>query len=399
MKARWRILIVVVPEPTRGARFANAEMPERAPREAASRAARLLRLGAEVKLLDADAEMLSPRVLAREASWWHADLVLFEAGGCELADDPMPDPRPLERLLKAKWPAGVPLVLVGALGRRYGAELLAALPRLTGVHHGDVGPWMVRGFEPETAPGLQTRQARHPSQTGEAEDRPGWHLLSLEAYPLVGPGGLRAVPISDRGADLEGTLEEVRHAVQRAGARHLVFEARDLGLRPEFAIEVGRRMFGAAPGVTWSCRVRADHLDPTLALALAQGACAEVLVTSPAPPEAPGLPPMDDPHRELLEAALEAVRVTGMVARAEFIIGRPGHRLATLEGWQRWFAVRGVPVTPRVRMLHAGDQGEGVPDLATARARAGCWDNELSPGDVEKVVRRLSDRSAVGAGS
>ena len=379
--------------------MATSELLERTPREAVILAARLMVLGAEVRVVDAGIEQLSPRIVAREARWWHADLVLFEAGGCHMAADPVPDARPLARLLKASWP-DVPLLLRGPLGDRYGAELLATFPQLGGVHTGTVGTWMVGGFDPDTAPGLLTRDGKQqPAAVGVIEDLPAWHLLPLTSYAGYGPRGAHVATIGERGDDLEGLLREVRHAVQRAGAGHLVFEARDLGERRELTVDLTRRMFGAAPGVPWSCRVRADRLDPAFAVSLAQGGCSEVLVTSPAPSSAPGLPPMDDPHREVLEAALEAVRVTGMTARAEFMVGRPGHRRSTLESWQRWFAVRGVSVRPNVRRLHAGDQGAGSPDLKTARSRAGCWDNELSAGDVEKAVKRLQRGVALGAGT
>lgn len=396
MRARWRVLLVLVPEPPRGPRLATAERPGLPPRDLAASAATLAALGAEVRLMDPGIEQLSFRVVAREARWWHADLILLHAGGPSAARDPVPDARPLTRLLAAGLP-DVPILLVGPLGECYADELLATLPGLTGVHRGPLGPWMVGGYDPASAPGLQrSGRPTAPPAGSVLPDPPAWQLLNLDAYPRSGPSHVRVAGIADRGDDLQGTLAEVRHAVQRAGAGHLVFEARDFGAQRELAIDLAHRMFGAAPRVAWECRVRADHLDPTLALALAQGACAEVLVVPPSPPTAPGLPPMDDADREPLEAALESVRVTGMAASALFLVGRPGHRPSTLEGWQRWFAVRGVPVRPQVRRLHAGDQGPGEPRLAEAARHAGCWDNELAPTDVERAVRGLS--SGAGAG-
>ena len=398
MSTRWRVMIVIVPEGTRGLSMASSELQSVPPRDPAVMAAQLLHLGAEVKLVDQAVEQLSSRVVAREARWWHADLVLFHAGGGHLANDPVPDQRPLRSLLKGDWPA-VPLLLTGPLGWRYADALLAEFPVLSGVHHGSLGPWLVGGYDLETAPGLQLPDGqRHPPFRGRPLEHPAWHLLPLEAYPGRGSTAARAMAIGDRGPELERTIDEVRHAVQRGGAGFVAFEARDLGARRALAIELAHRMFGAAPGVPWSCRVRADHMDPALALALAQGACEEVLIVPQASLEAPALPPMDDPDRESLEAALEAVRVTGMTAVAEHVVGRPGHRPSSLDGWQRWFAVRGVSVRPSVRVLHAGDRGPGEPGLAEARARAGCWDNELSPRDVERAVRRLGGGADVPVG-
>jgi hypothetical protein len=401
MIPRWRILIVVVPEGRRGVRRASSEVLAAPPRDPATLAARLLRLGSEVRIIDQATEHLSCRVVAREARWWHADLVLFHAGGSDLADDPLPDDRPLRDLLKGQWP-GAPKLMVGPLGRRYGSELLERHGSLDGVLHGPLGEELVGAFDADAVPGLQTRGGEAPTtgtdEDGDDDPLPAWQLLPLEAYPGRGARSDRVLTIGDRGLDVAATLAEVSHAAQRADAGFLAFEARDLGATPELAGEVARRMFGAAPGVTWGCRVRADHLDGRLALTLAQGACTEIVVTPPSSPEAPAQAPMDDPDREPLEAAVEAVRVAGMTGIALHVVGRPGHRAPILEGWQRWFAVRGISVRPHVRISHAGDRGPGEPRLADALARAGCWDNDLSPGDVERAVKRLRDPNAAPVG-
>lgn len=394
MKPRWRILLVVVPEGERGENHATSEFLDGPPRDPVLLAATLIGLGAELRVVDPGIERLSSRVVAREARWWHADLVLFYAGGSALAQDPLPDDGPLRRLLSASWP-DVPLLVLGPLAERYGAELLVRHSRLSGAHLGPVGPWMVGAFDAATAPGLITRQGVHtPAAPSSTTVLPAWHLLPLEAYAGRGPQQVRVALVGDHGDDLEAMLTEARHAVQRAGGRFLMFESRDLGATPELAQELARRMFGEAPGITWACRVRADHMTPALALALAQGACTEVLLTTPSPAHASAQAPMDDPDREPLEAALDAVRVVGMSAVAEHVVGRPGHSVASLDGWQGWLAVRGLPVRAHVRLLHAGDRGVGEPGLDAALQRAGCWDNELSSRDVERAVRRLTRGAA-----
>jgi hypothetical protein len=184
----------------------------------------------------------------------------------------------------------------------------------------------------------------------------------------------------------------VRHAVYRGGARRLAFVDRDLGADADFTRELARGMFAAAPGLPWSCRVRADRLDARLALALGNGGCQDVIVTSPAEQDAPGLPPMDDPTRPRIESAVEAARVVGLRVRVEHVVGRAGHTLEILGAWQRWFQDRRVPVYAHVRVLHAGDRGAGEPRLAEARRRAGLWDNEMRPRDVERAVREVTVR-------
>ena len=114
---------------------------------------------------------------------------------------------------------------------------------------------------------------------------------------------------------------------------------------------------------------------------------------------APALVPMDDPARPRMESAIEAARAIGLRAHLEHVIGRPGHTRAMLAAWQRWFRDRRMGVRAAVRLLHAGDRGEGQPRLADARARAGCWDNELRPRDVDYAVREVTERERMHTGA
>ncbi|HZL98615.1 MAG TPA: hypothetical protein VFD43_00055, partial [Planctomycetota bacterium] len=73
------------------------------------------------------------------------------------------------------------------------------------------------------------------------------------------------------------------------------------------------------------------------------------------------------------------------------VVGRPGHTREMVSAWQRWFAARRMVVHVRVRLVHAGWQSPGRPTLEEARERAGCFDNELSPRDIVRLVRELSE--------
>jgi hypothetical protein len=57
-----------------------------------------------------------------------------------------------------------------------------------------------------------------------------------------------------------------------------------------------------------------------------------------------------------------------------------------------------MTVHAHVRVLHAGDRGPRDPGLAAARDRAGCWDNALSPREVARAVRDVSDGARLAAG-
>ncbi|HEX5010985.1 MAG TPA: hypothetical protein VFY71_11340, partial [Planctomycetota bacterium] len=161
MMGRWRILLVVTRAPPRGPRLASSEAEGLPPRDAALLAARLIRAGADVRVLDQDSERLVDRVVRREASLWRADLVLLHAGGSFVADNPVPDPRPLRRLLSG-WSWRAPLIACGPLAVRYGAELLERLPRLSGALLGDVHPSLVGAFRPGEVPGLLVRGGGDP---------------------------------------------------------------------------------------------------------------------------------------------------------------------------------------------------------------------------------------------
>ncbi|MHC5209332.1 MAG: hypothetical protein ACYTG2_01270 [Planctomycetota bacterium] len=401
MRRGARIMIVVLRSPSRGPGLASSEPRGLPPRDVAEAAAQLMALGAEVRVLDQDTEGLSDRVVRREARLWRADCALLWAGGSLIADNPIPDARPLRSLL-AGWPAASAGLAAGPLSLHYGAELLDMLPGLRGALAGPITAELAGGVEAGPVPGLLLRDgecmpaAQGPPAGGRLPA--AWQSLPLDACAGRAPGGERVIDVLCGEADASAALQQVRHAVLRAGARRLAFVDRDLGARPEFARALARGMLAAAPGLPWFARVRADHLDPPLAVALFNGGCRELLIATSAEADAPGLPPMDDPARPRIEGAVEACRVLGLFSPVEFVIGRPGHSREMLSAWRRWFADRQMTVHAHVRVLHAGDRGPGEPRLQEAYERAGCWDNTLGPRDVVRAVRELSDRTRLGTG-
>jgi hypothetical protein len=365
-------------------------------------AAQLMRLGAEVRVLDQDVERLTARVVRREARLWRANRVLLYAGGSLVADDPVPDARPLTELLDS-WPTDAELIVAGPLARRYGAELVLTLPALRAALVGPIDGRLVGDVSLEDVPGLLVRAGEDVTSTSVADLEPAppappaWQALPMDAYPVRHPDGARAIDVLVGDAGAAASLEQVRHAVRRGGARLIVFADRDLAADPRGLRELSRGMLSAAPGTPWACRVRADRIDPMLAVTLGNGGCREVLVCSPSAPDEPAAMPMDDPARARIEGAVEAIRVTGMSAVVEHVIGRPGHDRGILAAWSRWFGDRRMLVHAQVRMVHAGDRGPREPDLQTAHRRAGCWDNELEARDVVRAVRQVSDRARLQA--
>jgi hypothetical protein len=396
MRRGGRVMLVVTTTPHRGARLAGSEPRGLPPRDIALLAAQLMHLGAEVRVLDQDSEKLSDAVVRREGRLWRAQLVLAWAGGSLVADDPVPDERPLANLVQ-RWPTAAPVIAAGPLARHYGPELLARLPALAGAMRGPVSGPLAEVAPADEVPGLLTREGEPPAVSGPPADPegrpilPAWQTLPLDACSSRAPLGLRVIDVLCGGSELESAIAQIRHAVLRGGVRRLAFVDRDFARDPEFARAISSSMLAAAPGLPWSCRVRADHLDRSVAVSLFNGGCRELLVTAPFDVHATGRAPMDDTTRPRLEAAVEICRVTGLNPAVEFVVGRPGHTREMVGAWQRWFAARRMVVHARVRLVHAGGQSPGRPTLEEARDRAGCFDNELTPRDVVRAVRELCE--------
>jgi hypothetical protein len=387
-----RVMLVITKHPARSLKFASSEVIGLPSRDVAHMAAQLLKLGAEVRIIDQNADGPVHRVVRREMKLWRADLVLLWAGGSLVANEPLPDERLLVQLLAGwSWPA--PVLACGPLAIWYGEELLRSIPRLDGVFVGPVTEALAGGFD-EGIPGVGTMQDGSlnvvPFNDVEPiEVLPAWQLLPLDSYAHAGFPFQRMVSVRLQGS-VEDTLKEVRHAVRRANARSILIEDRDMGHDADLAEAVARKMFGAAPGVPWVCRLQADRATPPFVLALSRGGCQEVLVVSPSFRDVAGQTPMDDPDRPRFEGAVDAVRVTGMTACVQHVVGRPGHSRPMLSAWQRWFADRRIAVRPEVLLQHAGARGPGSPSLAESRRQAGCWENSLTPSDVERAVKRLT---------
>jgi len=402
MKPHKRILIVVTETPPRGLGMVCSELHGLPPRDVAQIAAELLRLGAEVRVLDQDTERLGERIVRRETRLWRADMVMLYAGGSFVAANPVPDASSIRRLLSGWSPSAV-LVAAGPLAVRYAEELLGTFDSLAGALTSAVSAELAAMEPVEDIPGMvvrvggETRRNPPPSEP-PPEVMPAWEVLPLDACAARTPEGVRLLDVLCPEWDVGATLGLVRHAAHRGGARKVTFVNRDLAADHDFVRELSRGMIAAAPGVDWSVRVSASHLDPMIALTFANGGCREVLVSPPEGHHGAGHAPMDDATRSQIENAVEVSRVTGMTVAVEHVIGRPGHNRGMLAAWQRWYADRQMVVHPHVRLLHAGDKGPGRPDLAESRERAGCWDNELTPRSVVRAVRETGDKSRLSAG-
>lgn len=391
MRPRRRILIVVLGDPEPRPQLPTWRRRDLPPRDAALLAAQLLAWGAEVRLIDLMAEGLGHRVARREVALWRADVVLVYAGGPMADLDPVPDVDELRGLLSGDW-GRTPILACGPLAAVWGPELLEAVPALAGALRGGVDEALLRGGL-EGVPGLVTRGGATdgladapPFPTGVL---PAWQLLPMIAYEAGGP---RAVPVLMEHAEAARTLAEVAHAIRRGGAGVLVFQDDDVLRDVELASAVARRMIATAPGVPWTVAARADHVDPLVALTLSRGGCQEVTLRWPTGRAGEGLAPLDDPHRPVIENAVDVVRVTGMSPVVEFVIGRPGHGVEVLKAWQRWFRDRDIAVRPRVRLAHPTLSGREGTGLEACLALAGCAANDLEPKDVQRAVRWLSAR-------
>lgn len=388
MSRRRRVLIVVVADPEPTPQVPSWRRRDLPPRDAALLASQLLAWGAEVRVIDLVGEGLGARVARREVALWRADLVLVYAGGPTADMDPVPDIAELRRFAAGEWRRAT-LVACGPLAQLYGTQLLEAVPALAGALRGGISRALMEG-DLDAAPGLVRRGTEPPGDEAPPFPDavlPAWQLLPMAAYEQTGP---RAVPVAMAPGGAERAFAEVTHAVRRGGARVLVFEDADVLADPRAARDVSRGMMAAAPGVGWTVNARADHVDPLVALTLSRGGCRQVTLRWPSDHAGEGLPPMDDPHRPVIENAVDVIRVTGMSPVVEFVVGRPGHSLEMLEAWQRWLRDRDIAVRPRVRITHPTPWRPDHPRLDEALALAGCVANALEPAQVQRAVRWLS---------
>ncbi|MED5331071.1 MAG: hypothetical protein VX916_07235 [Planctomycetota bacterium] len=396
-KQHCRVLLVVAREAPRPTQLANGELPRVPPCEALDMAGNLLDLGAEVRVIDQHGEKLPDRVVRREARLWRANIVLIWAGGSPHADNPHPDVSGLARLLGG-WIEKSRIIICGPLATRYGSELVSRFSIVEGALSGGAGTELIERQAGEVIPGLcrlvdglvQIDQGL-PTLPNEAPMTP-WHLVPLECYPTLS-GWRRRIELV-AGPDPSTALKRVAHAIRRGGAGFVSFLDRDLAKDETALDELCRGMRTVTCGIPWVCRVRSDHLTSQLAVSLMLAGCQEVRLAAPGGWDDVAHAPMDDPDRARLSRGVDVVRATGMSPVVEYVVGRPGHSLDILSAWRRWIADRHIAILPVVRVLHAGDRGEGEPILDEAHARAGCWDNELKPRDVERAVRVLRSGKA-----
>lgn len=216
-----------------------------------------------------------------------------------------------------------------------------------------------RGAPLEDVPGLALPSAAGPRMTGararlrdlDALPFPARHLLPMARY-RPSPAHYRRLPafsvICGRGCPWrctfcscakvfrgayavrspENVAAEVRHLVERWGAREILFWDDTFGLSRGWTLRLAELL--RPIGIGWSAWMRADLAEPEVLAAMAEAGCWHVSYGI----ESGNQEVLDGIHKELdleqVRAAFRRTHQAGMEARGTFVLGLPGDTPATM---------------------------------------------------------------------
>lgn len=294
----------------------------------------------ELRVLDAQAEGLGFEEALERACRPAPDFVFFLISAASYMEDARFLAALDERLPKARF-AGM-----GDVYREIREMAFSLHPFLDAVLYDFTSPSarkLVEGGEPledlsYRRGGRVVRGAARKAWGAWDAPAPRWDLFPLKAYgwPLAGPGPRAALlgsfgcpflcsycPASALGfrtRPASAVIEEAR-ALERLGARSVLFRDQTFGADPAWTRELLERWRSAGLGLSWSCATRVDLVDAPLLGAMKEAGCASVSF---------GVDSGDD---EVLRAykknatraqAREAVRLAreaGLRVAGEFVLG------------------------------------------------------------------------------
>jgi len=358
-----RVLIVLPPATLRGHRVT----PTHHPIVAAYLAAAAEKAGAEVDVVDAALDGLSPAEVARRAASARADvvaLVPFEYRR-EL---------PLETSLAvaAEVRRLHPAARIGLLN---GTELEQVAAVRSAVEDGAVdfaavgdseGSFaeLLEGQGDGPAPsGVVLRNGRGEVDDGgarEADDLdrfafPAWHYFDHRRYlvtphrykrlPLLPVMASRACPYqcdfcpqamfntkqTHRVRSPDSVVAEIVTLHERYGARHVEFYDASFGTKRELAAGTCEKLIDAGRPVHWSCITRADLLDEELLPLMAESGCTTILLGVESGDQAVVDATGKGLRLDTVRHGVEVCRRAGIDTIVSFIIGLPGETPETIE--------------------------------------------------------------------
>lgn len=358
-----RALILLPPATLRG----HAITPTHHPIVAASLAAAAEKAGAEVEVIDAALDGLSPTDVARRVAAAAADVVgivpyeyrrelPLETSLAAAAEIRRLHPSARIGLLN-----GTELAQAAAVRRAVdeGAADFAAV----GDSEGSFGEFLLRSSEASPPPGILLRQGSGPLLDGgprEADDLdtfaiPAWHHFDFRRY-MVPPHRYKRLPVlpvlasracpykcdfcpqamfntkqKHRVRSSQSVVDEVLTLHERYGARHVEFYDPSFGTKREVAAGICEKLIDAGRPVLWSCFTRSDLLDDTLLPLMAASGCRSILLGV----ESGDQGVVDGTGKALrlesVRRGVELCRKAGIDTIVSFIIGLPGETPQTIE--------------------------------------------------------------------
>jgi radical SAM superfamily enzyme YgiQ (UPF0313 family) len=358
-----RVLIVLPPATLRG----HPITPTHHPIVAASLAAAAEQAGAEVAVIDAALDGLSPTEVGQRAAAVDADvvgIVPYEYRRelpLDAALAAATEIRRLQRSARIGLLNGTELEQAAEVRRAVedGAVDFAAI----GDSEGSFAELLAR--EPDAPPpaGILLRSRRgHVEDGGEREaddlDRfcfPAWHHFAYRRY-LVPPHRYEALPVlpvmasracpykcdfcpqamfntkqKHRVRSPENVVEEILFLRRRYGARHIEFYDASFGTKREIAAATCEKLINAGRPVSWSCFTRADLLDEKLLPLMAESGCRTILLGVENGDQAVVDATGKALSLESVRRGVEICRQAGIDTIVSFIIGLPGETPATVE--------------------------------------------------------------------
>jgi radical SAM superfamily enzyme YgiQ (UPF0313 family) len=358
-----KVLIVLPPATLRGHRVT----PTHHPIVAAYLAASAEQSGADVQVVDAALDGLSPEEVGRRAVRADADVV-----GIVPFEYRRELPLDTSLAVAAEVRRQQPRARIGLLN---GAELEHVAAVRGAVENGAVDfaatgdseasfAELLRGGEYEAPPpGVLRRNRSGDVRDGgkrEADDLdrlpfPAWHHFEHRRYfvtphryerlPVLPVMASRACPYAcdfcpqamfnttqkHRVRSADGVVAEILELHGRFGARHIEFYDASFGTKRAVAARICEKLVEAGRPVSWSCFTRADLLDRDLLPLMAASGCRTILLGvesgSQALVEATG----KGLDLDAVRAGVELCRRAGIDTIVSFIIGLPGETPQTIE--------------------------------------------------------------------
>lgn len=363
-----RVLIALPPATLRGHRVT----PTHHPIVAASLAAVAEKAGAEVGIIDAALDGLSPTEIGHRVASAQADvvgIVPYEYRRELPLETSLATAAEIRRLYpQARIGLLNGIELEQATAMRRAVEDDAADFAAVGDSEGSFAELLTRDPDAPPPRGVLLRNPQGQVEDGgerEADDLdqfpvPAWHYFDHRRY-FVSPHRYKRLPVlpvmasracpykcdfcpqamfntkqKHRVRSPENVVEEIVRLHQRYGARQVEFYDASFGTKRELAAGTCEKLIDAGRPVLWSCFTRADLLDETLLPLMAESGCRTILLGVESGDQSVVDATGKALSLESVRHGVEMCRRAGIDTILSFIIGLPGETPETVEATIRF---------------------------------------------------------------